>query len=81
VGIHGNLPEGPVTVFKVSGKLDRHFAAEGELLYNQYEDNLCRTQVVLQLKPEDARYFLTDSIGNHHIILPGHCKALLEELL
>ena len=81
VGIHGNLPEGPVTVFKVSGKLDRHFAAEGELLCNQYEDNLCRTQVVLQLKPEDARYFLTDSIGNHHIILPGHCKALLEELL
>ena len=81
VGIHGNLPEGPVTVFKVSGKLDRHFAAEGELLRNQYEDNLCRTQVVLQLKPGDARYFLTDSIGNHHIILPGHCKDLLEELL
>ena len=81
VGIHGNLPEGPVTVFKVDGKLNRHFAAEGELLYNQYEDNLCRTQVVLRLQPEDARYFLTDSIGNHHIILPGHCKALLEELL
>ena len=81
VGIHGELPEGPVTVFKVSGKLDRHFAAEGELLYNQYEDNLCRTQVALKLKPEDARYFLTNPIGNHHIILPGHCKALLEELL
>ena len=81
VGIHGNLPEGPVTVFKVDGKLGRHFAAEGELLYNQYEDNLCRTQVVLKLRPEDARYFLTDSIGNHHIILPGHCKDLLEEML
>lgn len=81
VGIHGNLPEGPVTVFKVDGQLSRHFAAEGELLYNQYEDNLCRTQVVLQLKPEDARYFLTNPIGNHHIILPGHCKDLLEELL
>lgn len=81
VGIHGNLPEGPVTVFKVSGKLDRYFVAEGELLYNQYEDNLCRTQVMLQLSPEDAKYFLTRPIGNHHIILPGHHKALLEELL
>jgi L-fucose isomerase-like protein len=81
VGIHGELPEGPVTVFKLSGKLDRHFAAEGELLYNQYEDNLCRTQAVLKLRPEAARYFLTNPIGNHHIILPGHCKALLEELL
>ena len=36
---------------------------------------------MLQLTPEDARYFLTDPIGNHHIILPGHYKALLEELL
>ena len=81
VGIHGIFPEGPVTVFKVSGDLKRHFAAEGELLGNQYEQNLCRTQVRLQLSPEDARYFLTDPIGNHHIIIPGHRKALLEELL
>jgi L-fucose isomerase-like protein len=81
VGIHGVFPEGPVTVFKVSGDLKRHFIAEGELIGNQYEPNLCRTQVVLQLKPEDARYFLTDPIGNHHIIIPGRCKAVLEELL
>ena len=81
VGIHGEIPEGPVTLFKVSGKLDRFFAAEGEVLYNQYEDNLCRTQVVLKVKPEEARYFLTKPIGNHHIIVPGHCKALFEELL
>ena len=81
VGIHGEIPEGPITIFKVSGKLDRFFAAEGELLYNQYEDNLCRTQVVLKVKPEEAKYFLTKPIGNHHIIVPGHCKALFEELL
>ena len=81
VGIHGELPEGPVTLFKVSGKLDRHVAIEGELLYNQYQDNLCRTQVVLQLRPEDTHYFLSDPIGNHHIILPGHCKALLDEFM
>ena len=81
VGIHGLFPEGPVTVFKVSGDLKRHFAAEGELHGNQYEQNLCRTQVILRLSPEDARYFLTDPIGNHHIIIPGRCKALLEELL
>lgn len=81
VGIHGVFPEGPVTVFKVSGDLKRHFVAEGELIANQYEDHLCRTQVVLRLSPADARYFLTDPIGNHHILLPGHCKDLLEEFL
>ena len=81
VGIHGEFPEGPVTVFKVSGKVDRYFACEGELLYNQYEDNLCRTQVALQIPPESARYFLTNPIGNHHIIIPGHCKELIDQLL
>ena len=81
VGIHGVFPEGPVTVFKVSGDLKRHFIAEGELIGNQYEQNLCRTQVLLELNPADARYFLTDPIGNHHIIIPGHCKDVLEELL
>ena len=81
VGIHGIFPKGPVTVFKVSGDLKRHFAAEGELIGNQYEQNLCRTQVIVRLNPADARYFLTDPIGNHHLILPGHCKPLLEELL
>ncbi|MBQ9193124.1 MAG: hypothetical protein IJ156_05330 [Bacteroidales bacterium] len=81
VGIHGIFPEGPVTVFKVSGDLKRHFVAEGELLGNQYEQNLCRTQVNLRLRPEDVRYFLTDPIGNHHVIIPGHCKSLFEELL
>ena len=81
VGIHGEIPEGPVTVFKLSGDLSRSFIAEGELLGNQYEDNLCRTQVVVKLSREDARYFLTNPIGNHHIILPGYCREILEELI
>ncbi len=81
VGIHGEFPEGPVTVFKVSGKLDRWFVSEGELLYNQYEDNLCRTQIAIRIPSEDAAYFLTTPIGNHHIIIPGHHKQLIQEFL
>ena len=81
VGIHGEFPEGPVTLFKVSGDLRRSYIAEGELLRNQYEENLCRTQVVVKIEPSQARYFLTDPIGNHHIIIPGHQKALLEAFL
>ena len=81
VGIHGHFPLGPVTVFKLSGKLDRAFIAEGEALRNQKEPDLCRTQVWLRLRPEDARYFLTDPIGNHHILLPGHHAAMLREFV
>ena len=81
VGIRGHIPEGPVTVFKVSGDLSRHFVCEGELIRNESKPDLCRTQVVLRLPVEAAQYFLNDPIGNHHIILPGHCAEDLEELL
>ncbi len=81
MGIRGRLPQGPVTVFKLSGDLSRHFVCEGELLHNLAEPDLCRTQVVVRLSRESCQYFLNDPIGNHHIILPGHCAGVLEELL
>ena len=81
VGIRGYMPEGPVTIFKVSGDLTRHFVAEGQLLRCEARPNLCRTQAVVQLSnPQDARYFLTHPIGNHHILLPGHHASLLSSL-
>ena len=81
VGIRGFMKPGPVTVFKASGSLDRHFAQEGELLECQGNPDLCRTQLMLRLSQEATRYFLTNPIGNHHIILQGHHKAVLDEIL
>ena len=81
VGIRGFMAAGPVTIFKVSGDLQRSFITEGELVCNESKPDLCRTQLVIQLtNPADAVYFLTHPIGNHHIILPGHHKKLLEEI-
>ena len=95
VGIRGYMAEGPVTIFKVSGDLSRHFIEEGELVRrsashkvtlglskNQSQPDLCRTQQVIRLaNPVATAYFLTNPIGNHHIILPGHHRKLLECLL
>ena len=82
VGIRGYMKEGPVTIFKVSGDLTRCLIEEGELMRNQAKPDLCRTQQVIRLShPDRTSYFLSDPIGNHHIILPGHHQALLEELL
>ncbi|MDE5709109.1 MAG: hypothetical protein K2I32_06665 [Alistipes sp.] len=77
VAIHGELPEGKVTVFKLSGDLSRACIIDAELLRNQYEGDLCRTQIVLQIGGA-ADYFLKNPIGNHHVILPGHRTPLLE---
>ena len=82
VGIRGYMKEGAVTIFKVSGDLSRHFIAEGTLVRNQAKPDLCRTQQVIQLADKNlVQYFLTNPIGNHHIILPGHQKELLEKIL
>lgn len=71
VAIHGEMEEGPVTLLKIAPDLRQCFAADALLLCNQADRDLCRTQVILRA-PGTARYFLTDSIGNHHVILPGH---------
>ena len=82
VGIRGYMKEGPITIFKVSGDLSRSFIAEGELVRSQAKPDLCRTQqVILLADKHQADYFLTHPIGNHHIILPGSHKDLLENLL
>lgn len=82
VGIRGFMKEGPLTIFKVSGDLSRSFVAEGELVRNMAKPDLCRTQQVIQLdEPEKAAYFLTNPIGNHHIILPGRWREALEVIV
>ena len=82
VGIRGYMKEGPITIFKVSGDLSRFFIEEGELIRNQAKPDLCRTQQVIQLShPNQASYFLTNPIGNHHIILPGHVAGSLLDML
>lgn len=80
IALHGELPEGECTILKLSGDLSRRFCCKAELLRNQYENNLCRTQIIL--KPDNHKYvtdyFLNDPIGNHHIIFTGDHKGLFE---
>ena len=82
VGIRGYMKEGPVTIFKVSGDLNRCFIAEGRLVRNQAKPDLCRTQQVIQLTDsQQTSYFLTQPIGNHHIITPGSNRKLFEDFI
>lgn len=82
VGIRGFMEEGDVTLFKVAGDISRCFVSEGKLLSCQSEPNLCRTQMLIKLdNKEDCNYFFREPIGNHHIIIPGRYKEILEGLL
>ena len=82
VGIRGFMKEGAVTIFKLSGDLSRYFVAEGTLVRNQAKPDLCRTQQVIELSDKSqTAYFMENPIGNHHIIMPGYQRDLINGLL
>ena len=69
VGIHGELPLGKYRLMKLSGDLKHLVDEPVELVANQYEPNLCRTQVWLQATPELAQQLLTHPLANHHLLI------------
>ncbi|MBR5499740.1 MAG: hypothetical protein IKV75_06230 [Bacteroidales bacterium] len=93
IAIHGEMPEGPSTIFKLSGDLSRQFCCKANLTGNPYENTLCRTQITMQIDGEAVLnrskgmqspmaicrdYFLKSPIGNHHVVFSGDHSAVFE---
>lgn len=70
IGIHGNLKKGLVTVFKINSELDEYYVEKGNLLVNEYRNDRCRTQIVVEME-SNVKYFLKSSLGNHHLVVYG----------
>ena len=78
VGIKGDIRGGEATVFKLSGDSKEYFVSGGEIIENLSKENLCRTQIRLKMN-EDVKFFLQNSIGNHHLICKGDYSDLVRE--
>lgn len=65
--IKGELPAGPVEIFKIAPDLEHCVRIPGQLLRNTAEPSLCRTQVIVSA-PGAAAYLLRRPLANHHII-------------
>ena len=82
IAVHGEIPEGDATVFKLSGDLSRCFCCGADLIFNQYENNLCRTQIVMKLMDDATSicrdYFLRKPVGNHHVVFSGDHTSLFK---
>jgi len=66
------------THFELSGDGKNYFVSSGEIIENLNRKNLCRTQIRLKMN-ENVKYFLQDSIGNHHLICKGDYSKLVKE--
>ena len=69
VGIHGELPLGKYRLMKLSPDLTQLIDEPVTLTANQYEPNLCRTQVWLQGSKKLAQRLLAHPIANHHLLI------------
>jgi L-fucose isomerase-like protein len=74
VGIQGTLAPGPVTLLRIGGAgMDRLWLAEGEILRSGNAENLCRTQVEIQLtNGGNVTDLLRAPLGNHLVVVSGH---------
>ncbi len=79
VGIRGKMKSSDITLFKIHRNLKDYYVAEGKIIENLEEDNLCRTQIVVSL--DDVGYFLNRPYGNHHIIVYGKHKQEIERYM
>ncbi len=80
VGIQGDIPLGPVTLLRLGGvELNALWLAEGEIVSRGYAENLCRTQVDIELTAGDVGELLRAPLGNHIVLIRGHHGARLED--
>ena len=76
IGIRGELPLSPVTIFRLSSDLKKVFVEEGVIIQNLKRDDMCRTQIAIKVKG-DLGKLLISPLGNHHLIVLGHHKKKL----
>ena len=78
VGIKGVIGEGEATIFKLSRDGKEYFVSGGEITENLDSENLCRTQIRFRMN-EGVKYFLQNSLGNHHLICKGDYSEIVRE--
>jgi hypothetical protein len=79
VALRGKIPAGDITLFKSSGLLDSYFVSKANLIENLTKNDLCRSQIKIQIDDEAIEYFFTESIGNHHLICTGDYVEIVDE--
>jgi len=73
VGVSGRFAEQPVTLLRLGGRdLELCWIAEGEIVEQGDEPDLCRTQVTVALSDTTVDDLLERPLGNHLVMVAGH---------
>ena len=76
--IETTKPVDDVMIVKMADK--DYYVSTGKIICNLEENNLCRTQIEINVD-DNIEYFLTRPYGNHHIIVYGDFKQEIKEYM
>ena len=76
--VQGNLNMEEVTAFRLGQGLDKAFISTGKIVSQPQHGFACRTQTEIALPEQDLEKLRNHPLGNHHLIIPGNYKSLLE---
>ena len=74
VGIQGTFTSKSITLLRIGGKdMKKLWLAEGNIIQAGFAENLCRTQVEIELiSGGSVKDLLQTPLGNHLVMLSGH---------
>lgn len=78
VAVTCDLAPQPMTIFKCDDSFERYYAGQAELIETMHQPDLCRSQMKLHLL-DGTGYFSNAPISNHHIIVKGDYKDVIDE--
>ena len=78
VAVTCDIAAQPMTIFKCNSDFTRYYAGQAELIETMHRADLCRAQMRLKLL-DGTGYFSNGPISNHHVIVKGDHKEVIDE--
>jgi L-fucose isomerase-like protein len=79
--VQGQFKSESATVFRLNNDLSKAFLSFGKIVEKPNREDSCRTQIKLEIPTNDIQKLKDNPLGNHHLILPGDHRELIEYFL
>jgi len=78
LAVRGIVMASEVTLFRLSGSLDKAFVCEGKITGHPDLNHACRTQVEIEISANAAYKLKNQPLGNHLLMIPGNWSSVLQ---
>jgi L-fucose isomerase-like protein len=76
--VQGNFEANEITIFRFDKNLEKAFITTGKVTNKPNRNDACRTQIEVELPYDSIELLKEQPLGNHHLVLPGKFKDILE---